>query len=861
MKSVTPVVLALLLFQQAWAVPRLDPEDIARMHWLDDTAMEARLRTEAAAGWLDDPISTIEDWSEQIEARRLMLERQRKRPYSAESVMLDGMLGWLVHARARPLDLINNHDWLAKTLLQGFEMPVSEPVLRAGEVWKEVEEKLTAGGLTTPSLEIAAYWAGLYARFERASPAAVDLARAQATRAAELAAQDGHQRLAGLAVMVRTASEASWLSGDELQALWWMMDALSIQLALLDVDELEALAALVATMSEADSTRFTEVDTQLPVVLAQLGDSVSYLATEPPLREAAIAELADAYFRLAFLVPDASFYLDQPVRDRLAEVVNACLPNPDLVGPLPRNAFERCSDRLIEALEAGLDSQELVGGEGPFAPEFLRREASLLSWQRARYLDGHLDWKLGADCEVPPRANSLEWSILAQSLSAWVPQRPVFFQGKRWPLAVGEVINDIESQFRSRRAWLDCLTGQGGQRIDPVSRLLILHGRALSELDLALERASSEFMAEQTREGADIDLEASTEQQTTYRPEDLVVQPCGGGTTCGARVALPVSRALLGLFPNTYLLADQLGMGRLKLCYNAVQWADREMRPARPGDDRVANYFGRLSFELVGQFESDSDEEEVFRQRLKAAEPEHYLFAASDPALLDQDCAAGMAGEPVSSNLPEERFGLVPDRLTYFAATPVTPNALLAENWDQGAEWRDWFITGDRTEIITTPRPASLQLRVQEALASMVVRRERSIAERLFSYSENDDLSAAFDAVANSRMLLRRVLEINYPLLVRHDPTIRALLTGTGALVGREQVRRFIDSARPLGGLAAAGSSRLADLQSYWETLPEIVREQGQDSPEARHALRLLTSLLALSPPAPEGVAESSPAP
>ncbi len=859
MKILAALVLAFVLCPQGWAVPRLSPEEIAQMHWLEDTALDARLRTEAAAQWLADARGDVEDWQEQIEVRLAAIENQRPRPYPSETIMIDGMLGWLVHARARPLDLIGNNDLLAETLVQGLEMPVTEAVLRAADVWLEVEETLKAGGQAAPALDIASFWAGLHARFERASPAALEHARAQARRAAELAGRVGLERLAGLAVMARAASEADWRRGDELQALWRLMDALAIQSALLDSAEVNSLAALVAGMSAANPRYLLDVDTQLPIVLAQLEDSVAYLTTEPPQRDAAISELTDAYFRLALLVPDASFYLDQPVRDRLTDVVEECLPNPGLVGPLPRNSFEQCSERLIKALEEGLDSQELVGGAGPFAPEFLRREAGLLSWQRARYLDGHLNWELGAGCELTERANPLEWSILAQALSSWVPQRPVFFGAKRWQSAVAEVIDEIEAQSAAQRAWLDCLTGQGGQRIDPISRLLTQHERALVELELALEGAYRDFVQEQTRPGSDIDLQASTEQQTAYRPEGLVVEPCAGGATCGARVALPVSRALLGLFPNTYLLADQLGMGNLGLCYDRVRWADREMRPARPGDDRVGNYFGQLSFELVGYFEEASGEEVVFRQRLTSNEPQHYLFAAADPAVLEQDCAAGMAGQPVASNLPGDRLGLVPDRLTYFAATPTTPNALLSAHWEEGAEWRDWFITDDRTEILESPRPASLQLRVQAALEALAARRERSIAQRLFSDVVSDDLSTTFAAVEDSRTLIRRVLEIHYPLLVRHDQTFRSLLTGTDALMGREQVIRFRDSDRSLGELVDAGSSALAGLRSFWEMLPETLREQGQSSPEAEHALRLLTRLSSLTP-SPVDV-ESSPAP
>ncbi|MFW5816572.1 MAG: hypothetical protein ACOCVP_06915, partial [Wenzhouxiangella sp.] len=724
----------------------------------------------------------------------------------------------------------------------------------------EVEERLASTEELDPALEISAFWAGLHALAERSPAAEREHARAQAARAAALAERQGSERLPGLAAMARAASSASWSRGEDLAALWHLLDALVIQTAVQQHDEIAALVALIASMSESDALRLRRIDERLPVVLAQLEDAAAYLAERPPALDAAVSELSDAYFRLALFAPGAEFYLDQPVREHLVEVVDDCLPKPNMVGPLPREVFEQCPERLFDLLGSGLDSEEMVGGSGPFAPEFLRREADLLSWQRPRYLDGHLSWQLQASCEPAAWVNPLEWSILVQALASWVPQRPVFFETQRWRAAMGELIERMEDQENARVAWLDCLTGVGGQRLDPVARLMIQHRQALSQLALALDSAYRAFVVEQTRPGSDIDLDAAVDQVTGYRPEGLVVRPCAGGSTCGARAALPVSRALLGLFPNTYLLADQLAIGSLSLCYDQVHWQDREMRPARAGDDQVANYFGRLSFELVGAFNDGSGEETVFRQRLTAAEHRHYLFASASEEILDRSCPAGLAGQPVASRLPEDRPGLVPNRLTYFAATPATPDALLLANWEQGAEWRDWFVTADRVDILDQPRPAVLQARVQAELEALVSRRERTIAARLLSETADDPLAAAMAAVADTRMLMQRVLEIHYPRLLRHDAMVRTALNGLEGLTGHDQVGHFRDSQRRLTALAEQGRLALATFEQYWQSLPLRLREQGQISPEAEHARRLIARLRALTPPEPAD-AESSPAP
>lgn len=156
------------------------------------------------------------------------------------------------------------------------------------------------------------------------------------------------------------------------------------------------------------------------MTVALLADAASYLDGPEPAVQPAIAELADAYARLALFMPDMAFYLDQPVRQAMRRVSADCDPDPLLVGPLPREVFERCVKHLLDVIGQGLDSEELVGGvNGPFAPHFLRREMGLVSWQRAAYLDGHLNWLLDAPCPPAARANVLEWSLAVENLVRW----------------------------------------------------------------------------------------------------------------------------------------------------------------------------------------------------------------------------------------------------------------------------------------------------------------------------------------------------------------------------------------------------------------------------------------------------------
>ena len=862
MKRLPLLILCLLLPLSGWALPTVQPADIAELHWLPQTADEARIRTYAAAQWLADPSADPQRWRQQVEVRSLTLARRAVRRQPLQAADVDGVLGWLVQARAlgeigSPESLSVLSDSLARGISRSlFPEAVADPVadatFRAEEIWRQVHERLADSGWADPDLELSAFWAGLVAVAEAAETFERAGARTRSRLAAEMIEQPESARLSSLGAMAFSASLISWQRGDDLGAIWQLLESLVLALAADPPALLSEQRQLIGQMAESGQRRLMQTDRDLPVVLALLEDAASFLDQDPSLLDAAVGQLVDAYFRLALFTPDAAFYLDQPVRDQLRQVLDECRPLPDLVGPLPREVFEQCPARLFSLLENALASEELVGDAGgPFAPEFLRREMGLVSWQRARYVDAYLNWQLQADCEPVEWSNPLEWSILVQALVSWVPQRPVFFGTERWQVAMRELIERIEEQEAARSAWVDCMSGQGGQRLDPVSRLLVLHGRALADLRLALDVAYQRFTEEHTRPGSDVDLDGDADQITAYRPEGLSVRPCPGGATCGARVELPVSRALLGLFPNTYLLADQLGIGRLALCYDEVRWEDREMLPARPGDDRVANFHGRLAFDLIGTFDDGSGPETVFRQRLTAMERRHYLFAEASVELLEQACPTALAGDPIASALPaDRRFGLVPNRLTYFASTPTTAGGQLQANWSDREEWRDWFLSPGRVELLEMPRPAPLQARVQAELESLVVRRERALAANLLRNNSEDPLAAAMAAVVDTSALLRRVLELHYPRLIRHDGEIRALLTGTETLLGRESVRLLREQARSMAELPEYGLAYLSSLQELWQRLPASLREQGQPSPESEHALVLLQALREITLPA-----------
>ncbi|AKS40802.1 hypothetical protein [Wenzhouxiangella marina] len=870
-------------------------------HWQASTADRARQASLALELWLAEPETDAGQWRAGVETHRLALAAAADQVLPEQAPMADGLFAWLVHARERNLqtldsalptpDLDRVSELLAPDRQAGRLARMQSLIaLQAPEVWNRLAARLASVAVVDPASEIEAYWQTLM-RPPPAEPVESELPGAegeemdeaadpeegapataadglsvpaglpepeaealeQAGRVRRLAElEDAQEKAALRAEIIRIEAGRAWARGERLNAAWLSLEALSRITGLeAPASEAAAMAALLESFSAEPGRNLRQTDSDLPAILALLEDAALNLAGEAAGVAAAMAELADAYARLALFAGDAAYYLDQPVREDLRAAVASCTADPLLVGPLPREVFERCLERLVELMSTQLGREELVGdGDGPYSALFLRREMGLVSWQRAAYLDGHLNWLLGSSCTAPSWENPLEWSLLAQYLASWVSQRPVFFDSPRWREAVDVFARQANRQRVEAEAFIDCLTGTGGQRRDPVERLLDLHERALVSLGQRVVEASGLFYAEVTRPLADIDLDGDAAQQTGYRPEALTVGPCPEAQVCGVRAALPVSRALLGQFPNAYLLADQLRMGQLSLCYDEVRWVDRQQRPAANEDPRVANYDGYLSFDLVGSFDREGVTEVVFRQRLRAAEPRHYLFASSDPAVLEMDCPDELAGQPIPSQLPTGHLGLVPDRLTYFVSQPTTAEAEILANWELGAEWRDWFVTGDRVESIESSAGTELALEVQAELSSLASRRERQLATRLLSplnAVENDPLATAMAEVADNTGLLRRILELHYPRVIRHDEEVRALLSGESGLLTRDRLRQLRDSGVPLAQAAAIGRDRLTAFRERWRELPVPMRELGQVSPEMDFAAERLDELRRLS--------------
>jgi hypothetical protein len=98
---------------------------------------------------------------------------------------------------------------------------------------------------------------------------------------------------------------------------------------------------------------------------------------------------------------------------------------------------------------------------------------------------------------------------------------------------------------------------------DPVRRSLANYRLALNDLVAGIHQAELDFRTRRLKPGADVALHGDASQATAYRTEGLVIGPCDPQAVCEMTGELEATRALVGLFPDPYLIADQTGLGRV----------------------------------------------------------------------------------------------------------------------------------------------------------------------------------------------------------------------------------------------------------------------------------------------------------
>jgi len=621
------------------------------------------------------------------------------------------------------------------------------------------------------------------------------------------------------------------------------------------------LTELLPGLSGVYAADFGEVDPRINSSLAAVFDVMQYLqsdATEPARILALRQEVADAVAQLVLLIPDMNYYFEQPVRDHIADVVDGCVSlvanrDTEAGGALSREQFDGCLGNLVELATDQVRQAELAGDlDGPFGAEQLRRELKLTPWQRINYVLGYLHEHRPTGCDLPaePLPNPLEWSSLATVIAWFAQQAPVYLQTPENEARINELRQYGMQLLDAWVSQVECLSGAGTGINDPVVTGMADYRQALNELVSDLREAELEFREARLKPGADVVLHGNARQQTAFRTEDLAIGPCDPRQVCEMTGTLEATRALIGLFPDPYLIADQTRLGQVEICYEGIQWVDRRSEPVRPEDPHVANYFGRLAFEIVGRYRERDEVTDVFGFTFVSPAEYHYLFAAATEVVLEDSCPVEWVGSRIVTGLPRrDGIRVVPDRLTYLAAARTLPSQVLASNWSKNEEWRDRFVTGldvSKHEYAADP---SIADRVDQHLQALYQAEQAELYGGLLNPGPRSTRSGAsplyerLEELTSRKSLLRTYMSLFYPGFLLDSGDIRGALEGRASLLDRSVLRRFRETSVAVSSINETGLARLEQFQTLWSRQPDRVRRTGTGAVNLAHAITRLNSL------------------
>jgi hypothetical protein len=626
-----------------------------------------------------------------------------------------------------------------------------------------------------------------------------------------------------------------------------------------------ALAEMLPPLSKGYAHRFSEVDPRINSSLATVFEAMQYLhasrATAGDERLAALrADVADAVAQMVLLIPDMAYYFGQPVRQAIANEADRCIGIIAEAGqpgqpPIGREPFDSCLENLVGLAGEQAARPELAGDpDGPFGTDQLLRELVMTAPQRVNYALGYLQERAATDCELPgaPLPNPLEWASLAALVDWFAEQSPVYFQT---PANEGRVVA-LRAQgmnlMRSLTEQVDCISGSGAGISDPVMRSLRDYRASLDELIAGIREAEIEFRENVLKPGSDVVLHGDATQRTAFRSEELEIGPCDPLRICEASGTLETTRALIGQFPDVYLIADQIGLGEIEICYDNVQWVNRRSEPVRAEDPYVANYFGQLSFDLVGRYREDGGTTEVFGARFTSPSEYHYLFAAAEAEVLDDACPTEWIGSRIVTPMVNDpTVRVVPNRLTYLAAARRRPSELLSANWARNEEWRDSFVTGLNIVARDYEPDAAIFDRVNQRLASLYRSKQLLLYQALLNPPSRsadgpmDSLFGLLRAVNARKTVVSTYVNLFYPHMLVDSDELRSLLHGHGALLDSIVLRRLREENLAVSAISELGIARLDRLQTLWRRQPEAVRRSGTVTAAMAHALVRLNALYA----------------
>ena len=517
------------------------------------------------------------------------------------------------------------------------------------------------------------------------------------------------------------------------------------------------------------------------------------------------------------LIPNFSKYIASPYRREIMQNLEVCFNISDEYAPFPQLPIEKeqfygCINDMFDAANNRSTSQELAYPLVKVDTQAaLDRALKLPPWQNINvtYATIAKDSCLSDNMRIP---NPFEWSMAAESLLWFSDRWPAFM--KLYPQ--GNNVNKVIAGGQQIVAKLNCLEetpkkilNEGFQQIS----------QSWQNSKAMIDKVVDEFAQENLRKGSDIDLLGTIETQSNYRVEDMKIEACNIQNACGVHLELESSRALFGLFPKHLVVADQLKMGSLKLCYDNVGWEQRRPASTHLDNDNVSNYFGHFSFSLKGFY----DDEKVFERKIIDKEEYLYLFAENSEDVLNTYCPLEIVGKKISTKLERGTFGLVPNRLTFLTASRVKESDIMSGNWLKGNEWNDKILT-DAANSIYENKLTGLNSDVQQVYQAKAKLLQDVIYKTLLNKfdASSQVQTELYNEFATMQRSVKQLYATNYLLQMNQlmsNDKVHGLFFGEDRIFDAKIIEEYYTNQNNINVLIKAMDENLNKNKILWNEL------------------------------------------
>ena len=507
-------------------------------------------------------------------------------------------------------------------------------------------------------------------------------------------------------------------------------------------------------------------------------------------------------------------YMATPFRQKIRKELEVCLNISKEISPFPQQPidvkqFNGCIEDITHAAIIEAKSRELAGSLTKVnSKQALDRTLQLPAWQTINILKARVAIN-GCLDESHQSVNPLEWLLASESLLWFIDRWPAYFA--KYPN--NNKIQQIIKMGETLENTLDCIE-------KPKLELLAIElnkiDKAWQNVKTQIKQVVDEFNEQNLTLGSDLDLIGNVDIASNYRVENATIEACDAQQSCGVHAPLNSSRALFGLFPNHLLVADQLKLGQLKLCYDNVGWENRRSASTHLDNPSVANYFGQFSFSIKGYY----DDELVFERKLTSKEEYYYLFGENSDEVLSTYCPLSIVGNKISTTLVDGTYGLVPNRLTFLTASRASESNVLTSNWSSGEEWQDQ-IANSATNSISENELDELSVTIQEAYQSKAKSLQDVIYQALLGNLQDPTekqqiLTDSFTDMNRIKKLFSQMVYITQPDEYMTNDILHGIFFGSDKISDSSTINEYYKNQLNINQLIMSMDENIKINQNKW---------------------------------------------